>query len=66
MFLIRTFVKTNSGLMCGSFSLCKVIARTTEAKTKFKIISLIQKYSHTQYKNILNIKYKTYNDGYMY
>ena len=52
--------------MCGSFSLCKVIVRTTEAKTKFKIISRIQKYSHTQYKNILNIKYKTYNDGYMY
>ena len=36
---IRTFVKTNSNLMCGSFLLCQVIARTTDTKTKSKIIS---------------------------
>ena len=39
MFPIRTFVKTNSNLMCGSFLLCQVIARTTDTKTKSKIIS---------------------------
>ena len=39
MFPIRTFVKTNSNFMCGSFLLCQVIARTTDTKTKSKIIS---------------------------
>ena len=37
LFLIRTVVKTNKNLTCGSFSLCKVIARTTDAGTKSKI-----------------------------
>ena len=39
MFPIITFVKTNSNLMCGSFLLYQVIARTTDTKTKSKIIS---------------------------
>ena len=40
MFLIRTFIKTYNNLLSGSFQLCKVIeAKTTEAKTKSKIIS---------------------------
>ena len=39
MFPIKTFVKTNSNLMCGSFLLCQVIGRTTDTKTKSKLIS---------------------------
>ena len=39
MFPIRTFVKTNNNLMCGSFLLCQVIARTPDTKTESKIIS---------------------------
>ena len=39
MFPITTFIKTNSNLMCGSFLLCQVIPRTTDTKTKSKIIS---------------------------